>query len=231
VLRSQLARQFEEFCQLNPKPCPLLEMTQPGRFEPAKMAHHADLRTDLPRYRVYEAGVCGDRPTSVESYWADDSVGFLIGCSFTFESALLEAGLPVRHIEEGRNVPMYRTSIECTPAGQFAAPLVVSMRPMTPAQADAAARLTAAFPDVHGAPAHIGDIDALGIADLGQPDYGDPVTIHPHEVPVFWACGVTPMEAIVRARPDLAITHEPGYMLVTDILDESLRRDPGGAQA
>ena len=222
VLRTDVAADFETFCRRNPKPCPLLEVTEPGSFEPKLLAPGADLRTDLPRYRVYRHGECVDRPTSIEAIWETDFVAFLIGCSFTFESALLDAGLPVRHIEEGCNVPMYRTNIPCKPAGPFAAPMVVSMRPMTPDQADQATHVTAKYPRVHGPPIHTGDPATIGITDLARPDYGDPVTIHPHELPVFWACGVTPMEAIIHAKPPLAITHDPGHMLVTDILDRDL---------
>jgi uncharacterized protein YcsI (UPF0317 family) len=231
VLQDDLACDFEAFCQCNPKPCPLLEVTRPGFCEPAQLAPGADVRTDLPRYRVYRRGVCVEQPTSIEPYWSDRCIAFLIGCSFTFESALLGAGLPVRHIEQGCNVPMYRTDVSCTPAGVFEGPLVVSMRPMTPRQAKEAARITAAFPRVHGGPVHMGDPEAIGIEDLGRPDYGDAVTIRPGEIAVFWACGVTPIEAILRAKPELAITHEPGHMLVTDVLDRTLRETlPLGGQ-
>ena len=222
VLRADLAADFETFCRRNPKPCPLLEVTPPGSYEPKLLAPGADLRTDLPRYRVYRHGECVDRPTSIKEIWEDDFVAFLIGCSFTFESALLDAGLPVRHIEEGRTVPMYRTNIPCQPAGPFAGPMAVSMRPMTPAQAKEATRITANYERVHGPPIHLGDPSTIGIADINQPDYGDPVTIHPHELPVFWPCGVTPTEAITHAHPPLAITHDPGHMLLTDVLDRDL---------
>jgi len=228
VLRETLAGDFERFCRLNPKPCPLLEVTKVGASEPSETAPGEDLRTDLPRYRVYQKGVCVDRPTSIISYWRDDFVAFLIGCSFTFESALLDAQVPVRHIEESLNVPMYRTSVACKPASVFAAPLVVSMRPMTPEQAKIAERVTAALPRVHGSPVHVGDPVAIGITDLSRPDYGDAVTVRSDEIPVFWACGVTPMEAIMHAKPDIAITHEPGHMFVTDVLDRSLREHVEG---
>lgn len=227
VLRASDAVDFRAFCERNPKPCPLLEVTRVGGFEPVELAPGADLRTDLPRYRVYEEGIHTSSPTSIESHWRGDFVAFLIGCSFTFEWALLEAGLPVRHIEEGVNAAMYRTNIACTPAGAFATNMVVSMRPMTPAQARRAAEITAAFPSVHGEPMHIGEPRAIGIADVTRPDYGDAVTIRPDEVPVFWACGVTPMEALLQARPEIAITHEPGHMFVTDVTDESLRVSSG----
>jgi uncharacterized protein YcsI (UPF0317 family) len=210
------------FCERNPKPCPLLEVALPGDPTPREMAPGADLRCDLPRYRIWRNGELVDEPTDIRSHWQDDLVAFLIGCSFTFESALLSAGLPVRHVEERRNVSMYRTNIACEPAGAFRGPLVVSMRPMTPAQAAEAARVTARFPSVHGGPIHAGDPGRLGIPDLSRPDFGDPVTIHPGEVPVFWACGVTPQCALMEARLPLAITHAPGCMFVTDVRDQAL---------
>jgi len=223
VLRASVTDDFVKYCHRNPKPCPLLEATPAGDYELATLAPGADLRTDLPRYRVFREGKLEAAPTSVVDWWREDMVAFLIGCSFTFEAALQEQNIPVRHIEEHRNVPMYRTSIATEPAGVFGGPLVVSMRPMTPAQSEEARRVTAEYPRVHGAPLHVGDPKVLGIADLARPDFGDPVTIHPGEVPVFWACGVTPMEAVLRACLDLAITHEPGHMLVTDWKDRNLR--------
>ncbi len=229
VLPSLWAEGFRRFCELNPKPCPVLEVTQPGQFEAARLAPGSDVRTDLPRYRVYHDGVLTDEPRSVLHYWPDvdapypDLVAFLIGCSFTFESALLDAGVPVRHVEEGRNVPMYRTNIDCTPSGPFRGPMVVSMRPMTAQHAETATRITAAIPRVHGSPVHAGDPAAIGIPDLSRPDYGDAVSVRPGEVPVFWACGVTPLEAILHAKPDIAIVHEPGHMFVTDLPDRELR--------
>ncbi len=232
VLPAAWAVDFRRFCERNPEPCPLLEVTEPGQFEPVKSAPLADVRTDLPRYRVYHDGVLTDEPKSILHYWPDrdppfpDLVAFLIGCSFTFEAALLDAGVPVRHIEENRNVPMYRTNIECVPAGRFRGPMVVSMRPMTRRQAEIAVQITEGIPKVHGPPVHVGDPSAIGIQTLAQPDYGDAVTMHPNEIPVFWACGVTPLEAILNARPDIAIVHEPGHMLVTDLTDSQLRSSP-----
>ena len=214
-----LAFDFLLFCQRNPRPCPLLDVTEPGDPEPRQVAPGADLRTDLPRYRVFRDGNLVDEPTELGAYWRGDFVGFLLGCSFTFENALLQAGLPVRHVDQGCNVPMYRTNIECVPAGVFRGPMVVSMRPMTPAQAIAAVRICARFPRVHGAPIHFGDPQAIGIADLGRPDFGDAVDIRPGEVPVFWACGVTPQAVAMNARPPLLITHKPGHMFVTDLRD------------
>jgi uncharacterized protein YcsI (UPF0317 family) len=222
VLPREDAFDFMRFCLRNPKPCPLLEVTDPGSPEPAETAPGADLRTDVPRYRVYRDGELAGEPTDVADEWRDDLVAFLIGCSFTFERALLAQGLPVRHIEQGRNVPMYRTARDCTPAGQFAGPLVVSMRPMTPAQAIRATQVTSRYPSVHGAPVHVGDPAELGIDDLGAPDYGEPVAVRAGEVPVFWACGVTPQAVAVASRPALMITHAPGHMFVTDLDDAQL---------
>ena len=210
VLPEADAFDFLRFCVANPRPCPLLEVLEPGTVEPVQTAPGADLRTDLPRYRVYEHGELVAEPTTVA--WRDDLVAFLIGCSFTFERALLAAHLPVRHIEQGVNVPMYRTTVACHPAGRFSGPLVVSMRPMTPAQAGRATEITAPCAAVH-----IGDPAALGIATLAEPDYGDPVELHAGEVPVFWACGVTPQAVANASRPELMITHAPGHMFVTDL--------------
>jgi len=224
VLPARDAADFQLFCERNPQSCPLLEVTSPGDVSPRRLAPAADLRTDLPRYRVWREGRLVDEPTDVMSLWQDDFVSFLIGCSFTFEAALQKAGLPVRHIEQGRNVPMYRTSRECEPAGRFAGPLVVSMRPMTREQATEAARITRGVPQSHGEPIHLGDPAVLGIADVNHPDFGDPVEIRQGEIPVFWACGVTPQAALLNSRLPLAITHAPGCMFVTDILEANNER-------
>jgi uncharacterized protein YcsI (UPF0317 family) len=220
VLPHGLAYDFLRFCVANPKPCPIIEVTEAGSPEPARSAPGADLRTDVPRYRVFRDGELAEEVEDVSSLWREDLVAFLIGCSFTFERALLAAGLPVRHIEERVNVPMYRTSIDCEPAGAFAGPMVVSMRPYEPAQALRAVQITSRFPTVHGAPVHLGDPEAIGIADLAAPDYGDAVSVRAGEVPVFWACGVTPQAAAAAARPELMITHAPGHMFVTDLRDD-----------
>jgi uncharacterized protein YcsI (UPF0317 family) len=220
VLPRADAFDFLRFCVANPRPCPVLEVCEPGSPEPALTAPGADLRTDLPRYRIHRDGELVDEVSSVE--WRSDLVAFLIGCSFTFERALLAAGLPVRHVEQGVNVPMYRTAVACRPAGRFSGPLVVSMRPMTPPQAIRATQITSRYPSVHGVPVHVGDPAALGIASLGSPHYGDPVEIRDGEVPVFWACGVTPQAVAAASRPELMITHAPGHMFVTDLPDESL---------
>lgn len=222
VLPQDLAWDFLLFCQRNPKPCPLLEVTDVGSPNVCNIADNADLRTDLPAYRVWKDGQLVDEPTDIAQYWRDDLVSFLIGCSFTFEAALLEADITVRHVELGMNVPMYRTNIDCEPAGVFQGPMVVSMRPMSPAHAIRAVQITSRFPAVHGAPIHIGLPEAIGISDLSQPDFGDAVPVHDDELPVFWACGVTPQSVIMAAKPPFVITHKPGCMFVSDISDESL---------
>jgi uncharacterized protein YcsI (UPF0317 family) len=224
VVPHDLAFDFMLFCRRNPKPCPLLDVTDPGSPEPAVVAPGADLRTDLPRYRVYRHGELIEEPTDLRGWWRDDLVAFLIGCSFTFENALLEAGLPLRHLEQGCNVPMYRTSIACRPAGVFRGPMVVSMRPMLPQQAELAQDVCKRFPLAHGAPVHVGDPSAIGIGDLQRPDFGDPVEVRRGEVPVFWACGVTPQAVAMKARPPLLLTHAPGHMFLTDLRDRDLQR-------
>jgi uncharacterized protein YcsI (UPF0317 family) len=222
ILPKVLADDFLRYCQRNPKPCPLLAVSEPGRPELPALGAAIDIRTDVPRYRVWRRGEIVAEPTDVRELWRDDLVSFVIGCSFSFEQALLEAGLPVRHIEQGRNVPMYRTSIATAEAGPFKGPLVVTMRPMPAAAAIRAIQVTSRFPDVHGAPVHLGDPSLIGIEDLAHPDYGDAVDVLPGELPVFWACGVTPQAAIVNARPDFCITHAPGAMLITDLLNQQL---------
>ncbi|MGE0606749.1 MAG: putative hydro-lyase [Pirellulales bacterium] len=223
ILPAADADDFAEFCRLNPRPCPLIERTERGDYVPRSSADSADLRTDAPRYRVFRQGMLQpDEPTSVADLWRPDLVGFLIGCSFTFENALMNAGLGVRHWEEGRNVPMYRTNIACQPAGKFAGPMVVSMRPYLPEVIEQVCEVTGRYPHMHGAPIHVDDPAEIGIGDLSRPDFGEAVTILPGEVPVFWACGVTPQLALAQAKPDLVITHSPGCMFVTDLRDDAI---------
>ncbi|MGW7463904.1 putative hydro-lyase [Streptomyces xantholiticus] len=210
------------FCQRNPKPCPVLDVTEPGSFSTA-LAAGADLRTDVPRYRVWEHGRLVDEPCDVIDVWRKDLVTFLIGCSFTFEAALTDAGIPMRHVDQGRNVAMYRTSRQCRPAGRMRGRLVVSMRPVPADLVGVATRISAMMPSVHGSPMHAGDPGALGIEDLARPDFGDPVDAQPGDVPVFWACGVTPQAALMASLPPFAITHAPGYMLITDARDTDYR--------
>ncbi|MEN3271080.1 putative hydro-lyase [Pseudonocardia sp.] len=208
------------FGQRNPRPCPIIDVTEPGSPHTA-LADGADLRTDLPAYRVWRDGELVDEPDEITRYWSEDLVAFLIGCSFTFETPMLAAGIEVRHISTGSNVSMYRTNRQCRPAGRLRGPLVVSMRPIAADRVADAVRISGQFPAVHGAPVHIGEPEALGIADLSAPDFGDPVEIREGEVPVFWGCGVTPQAAIMTSRPPFAITHAPGYMFVTDVPDHT----------
>lgn len=204
------------FSQRNPRPCPLLEVTEPGDPEPRELAAGSDIRTDLPRYRVYRDGVLAEEPTDIRDLWRDDLVSFLIGCSFTFEGALMDAGVPVRHVEMGVNVPMYITSVPCRPAGRLKGQVVMSMRPIPAVMIARAVSTTALFPAVHGAPLHVGEPGMIGIEDLSRPDFGDPVEIREGEIPVFWGCGVTPQAALMASKPPFAITHSPGHMFLTD---------------
>ena len=222
ILPEALANDFLRYCQRNPKPCPLLAVSEPGDALLPMLGTDIDIRTDVPRYRVWRNGTLVDQPTDISALWRQDLVTFVIGCSFSFEEALLQAGLPLRHIQQNRNVAMYRSNIATEAAGVFHGPMVVSMRPFTAADAIRAVQITSRFPNVHGAPVHLGDPSQIGIADLAQPDYGDAVDVLPHEVPVFWACGVTPQAAITQARPEFCITHAPGAMLITDLLNHQL---------
>ncbi len=208
------------FAQRNPKSCPVLGVLEPGQTTGPLLAG-GDLRTDVPKYTVYRDGVKVDEPTDISGYWRDDLVTFLIGCSFTFESALLDGGIRMAHIDQGVNVPMYRTNRECASAGAMSGPLVVSMRPIPAAQVPDAVRITSRYPAVHGAPVHVGHPDELGIPDLGSPDFGEAVRIPDGYLPVFWACGVTPQAAVMQSKPPLAIGHAPGHMLITDARDSN----------
>jgi uncharacterized protein YcsI (UPF0317 family) len=187
-----------------------------------KLGADIDIRTDVPRYRVWRRGELVDEPTDLRALWRDDFVTFVIGCSFSFEQALLDSGLSLRHVDQNRNVAMYRTNIATEAAGPFHGPMVVSMRPLKAKAAIRAIQITSRFPDVHGAPVHLGDPSLIGIADLAKPDYGDAIDVMPDELPVFWACGVTPQAAIAQAKPDFCITHAPGAMLITDLLNHQL---------
>jgi uncharacterized protein YcsI (UPF0317 family) len=219
ILPAGLAGDFLRFCQRNPKPCPLLGVSEPGDPHLPELGLDLDLRTDLPGYRIWRNGEPVAEPDALDDWWRDDLVAFVIGCSYSFEAALLAEGMLLRHVEQGSEVPMYRTSVDCVPAGPFHGKLVVSMRPLRPADAIRAVQITSRFPAVHGAPVHIGLPAAIGINDLSRPDYGMPVAVLPDELPVFWACGVTPQSVIAAMRPDFAITHIPGRMLVLDVPD------------
>ena len=222
ILPRDLAFDFLLFCQRNPKPCPLLEVVEAGDVEPTQFAPGADLRTDVPLYRIYEYGEMTAEVEDISEFWRDDLVSFLLGCSFSFESALTRAGIPLRHIERETNVSMFITDIPATSAGVFNGPTVVSMRPIRQEQVVRAVQVTSRFPAVHGAPLHVGDPTAIGIDDIMQPDFGDPTEIRSGEIPVFWACGVTPQAAAMASRPPMMITHSPGYMFITDKKDEDL---------
>jgi uncharacterized protein YcsI (UPF0317 family) len=216
ILPNALAADFLRFCQLNPKPCPLIGSSAPGDWRVPALAADIDIRTDIPRYRVWRNGELVAEPEDIREFWRDDLVSFVIGCSFSFEEALMADGIEMRHIALNRTVPMYRTSLPTATAGPFRGPMVVSMRPMRPADAIRAIQITTRFPAVHGAPVHIGKPELIGISDLGKPDYGDAVPVREDELPVFWACGVTPQSVIATVKPDFCITHYPGSMLVTD---------------
>lgn len=221
MLPREEAFHFLLFCIRNPKPCPILDVLEPGKVEP-RIAAGADLRTDLPRYRIFEQGEFKKEVGNLVDIFHEDMVSFLLGCSFSFESALVAAGLPVRNLEEEKNISMYITNRTCQPAGPFSAPLVVTMRPMRPEEAVRAVQVTTRFHLTHGAPIHLGSPKEIGIGDLSRPDFGDPVTIRPGEIPVFWACGVTAILAATSIPLPLVITHTPGHMFVSDLRDEDL---------
>ncbi|MBI4241394.1 MAG: putative hydro-lyase [Candidatus Rokubacteria bacterium] len=222
VLPQEHAYDFLLFCQRNPRPCPLIEVTDVGSPEPTGVAPGADLRTDVPKYRIYRDGELVEEVTDITPYWRDDLIAFLLGCSFTFEWALMDAGVPMRHIDAGRNVAMWRTSRACRPAGRFRGPMVVSMRPVPAELVPKAVTVTARFPMAHGAPVHIGDPAAIGIRDLDRPEWGDPGIFQAGDVPVFWACGVTPQAVALASKPPLVITHSPGHMFITDLPNHAL---------
>ena len=221
MLPAELAVDFLLFCQRNPKPCPVLEVLEPGHFEPVRTAPGANLLTDVPQYRLFKDGeIVREQEEPIDG--REDLVSFLLGCSFTFENALVNAGIRLRHLEEGTNVSMYVSNIETAPAGSFSGPMVVSMRPIQQRHVELAVQITSRMPLVHGAPVHIGDPMAIGIGDITRPDYGDKTTIAKGEVPVFWACGVTPQAVALKSKPSFMITHSPGHMFVTDWRDEDL---------
>jgi uncharacterized protein YcsI (UPF0317 family) len=219
ILPREAAFDFLLFCQRNPKPCPIVEVLEPGQFEP-RCAPGADLRSDLSGYRIYENGELKQEVGDITPYWRDDLVSFLLGCSFSFENALIEGGIPLRHVEQGVNVAMYKTNMPCRPAGRFQGNMVVSMRPIKSRDITRAVEISGRFPQVHGAPVHIGHPEAIGIADLSRPDFGDPVALQDDELPVFWACGVTPQYVAQQSKLPFCISHSPGKMLVTDFRNE-----------
>lgn len=223
ILPKSWADDFLKFCQMNPKPCPIVGMSDnPGDFMLSSVGDDVDIRTDVPSYKIFRDGEVVAEVTDIRDVWQDDLVTFVLGCSFSFEEALVADGLEIRNVTEKVNVPMYRTNIECRAAGPFSGTTVVSMRPMKPKDAIRAIQICTRFPSVHGAPLHFGDPESIGINDINQPDFGDAVTIKEGEVPVFWACGVTPQVALEQAKPPLCITHSPGCMLVTDLRNSQL---------
>ncbi len=218
ILPEDWAFEFMRFCHLNPKPCPLIGVSDmPGSKALPSLGEDIDICRDIPSYRVYVNGELVDSVPDVSDFWRDDLIAFAIGCSFSFEEALISNGLEIRNISEGKNVPMYRTSIQTTPVGRFHGSMVCSMRPFVAADAIRAVQICSRFPSVHGAPVHIGNPDLIGIADLAKPDYGDPVQVREGEEPVFWACGVTPQAVVEQSKPPFCIAQGPGDMLVTDI--------------
>jgi uncharacterized protein YcsI (UPF0317 family) len=222
ILPQALASDFLRFCQVNPKPCPLLAISAPGDPALPILGDGIDMRSDVPRYRVFRKGELVEEPTDVRHLWRDDLVTFILGCSYSFEWALLDDGIRMHHVTQGKNVPMFRTSVQTTPAGPFKGPLVVSMRSFKPADAIRAVQITSRFPGVHGAPVHIGLPGEIGIRDVNRPDWGDAVEVPPDELPLFWACGVTPQAVVAEVKPEFCITHAPGSMLVTDLKNSQL---------
>ncbi len=221
ILPEAYALDFMRFCQRNPKPCPLVGVTETGDPLIRTLGADIDLRTDVPAYNIYRDGRLDISTSDITAHWSDDMVGFALGCSFTFEHALLRAGIPLWHVEHDTTVPMFRTDRACVPAGPFRAGMVVSQRNIDPARLDEVVEISRRFPLAHGAPIHVGDPSAIGITDIGRPDWGDPAPLRDGEIPVFWACGVTPQVALEAAAPPICITHKPGHMLITDVPDDA----------
>ena len=217
ILSADDAFGFLRFCQRNPKPCPLMAVSDTGDPKMFTLGQDIDIRSDVPKYNIYRDGEFAEQRIDVTDFWREDSVAFILGCSFSFEEALVAEGIRLRHIDDNKTVSMYRTSIETCPVGPFGGPLVVSMRPMQPADAIRACTITARFPQAHGKPIHLGDPRQIGIENIERPDWGEPSEFAEGEIPVFWACGVTLQSAIQSAKPPICITHAPGSMLITDI--------------
>ncbi|MGC3940006.1 putative hydro-lyase [Roseobacter sp. EG26] len=221
ILPEQHALDFLRFCQRNPKPCPIVGISDSGNPALPTLGYDIDIRTDVSKYRVFRHGQLSDEVTDIIDTWADDLVTVALGCSFTFENALMRHGIPVRHIETGRNVPMFRSNIDLIPAGRFGGQMVVTMRPIPEHQIAKAQEISSRFPQAHGAPIAVGDPSSIGISDLAQPDWGDAVEINPGEVPVYWACGVTPQNVLLEAELPICITHSPGHMLIADVAEDA----------
>lgn len=221
ILPEKYALDFLRFCLRNPKPCPVVGVGDTGSVFMPTLGHDIDIRHDVPRYRVFRDGVLAEETTDIANLWTDDLITVALGCSFTFENALMRAGIPVRHVETGRNVPMYRTNIPLAPAGPFSGEMVVTMRPIPADQVTTAHQISARFPQAHGAPIATGDPADIGINDLAKPEWGEPVDINPGEVPVYWACGVTPQNVLLDAKLPICITHAPGHMLIADVAEDA----------
>lgn len=222
ILPKAWAFDFLLFCQRNPLACPVLEVTNTGQPCPTALAPDADLRTDLPLYRIFRKGALIEEVTDIRQYWRKDFVSFLLGCSTTFEAALLKAGIQLDHIEKGYNPPVYISNQPCDPAGKFKGPLVVSMFPIASEKVAQVVRISSRYPKAHGAPVHIGNPQAIGISDLSQPDFGELRAIGEDQIPVFWACGVTPQVVARQARPALMVTHAPGHMFLSNWRDQDI---------
>lgn len=221
ILPERFALDFLRFCQRNPKPCPVVGVSDSGDPRLPTLGTDIDIRTDVPKYRLFRNGTFSEEVTDITDYWSDDLVTVALGCSFTFENALLRKGIPVRHIESGRNVPMFRTNINLVPAGKFGGQMVVTMRPIPEGQVAQAREISSRFPQAHGAPIAVGDPAQIGIADLSQPDWGDAVEMNSGEVPVYWACGVTPQNVLLDAGLPICVTHSPGHMLISDVAEDA----------
>lgn len=221
ILPSSHALDFMRFCQRNPKPCPVVGVSDTGNPMMTTLGGSIDIRTDVPAYYVYRDGVLSETLHDLTDVWQDDFVAFALGCSFTFEHAVRKAGIALWHVDNDSTVPMYATNIQTVPAGPFHGPMVVSMRAIPDDRVDEVIEISKKFPMAHGGPVHWGDPAAIGIADITSPDWGDPAPVTVGTTPMFWACGVTPQAAIMHAKPPLCITHKPGHMLITDIADDA----------
>ena len=222
ILPKEYAFDFLLFAIRNSKPVPIIEVLEAGEFV-SRYAKNSDIRTDIPQYNIYKNGELTETVSDIKKCWRDDFVTFLIGCSFTFEQAILDAGISIKHIDEGRNVAMYKTNIETEPAGGFKGNTVVSMRPFKKSLVDKVTEITNEFPNMHGGPVHAGNPKEIGIRNIDKPDYGDSIEIAEDEVPVFWACGVTPQNVVLNAKPEILISHAPGHMFITDINNEEYK--------
>ena len=217
IMPESHALDFMRFCQRNPKPCPLSGVSDTGNPMMFTLGQDIDIRKDVPAYNIYRDGKLAGSSTDISDLWQDDFVAFALGCSFTFENALMQAGIPLWHIEANKTVPMYRSGIDTVPAGLFSGKMVVSMRMIPDERVEEVAEISRRYPLAHGAPVHWGDPAEIGVADLAKPDWGDAAPVTDGCVPMFWACGVTPQVAIENAGLPLCITHKPGHMLITDV--------------